>query len=109
MMSDLNITTVIAQMPNVQGQAAAQLAHPEVQQVFAAQLAQQALKQQSEQVQKIEPQEASQAVQDEDEQERSARNRHHPGERKRREGEAEEETEPASSSPWLGHLLNMKV
>ncbi len=109
MMSDLNITTVIAQMPNVQGQAAAQLAHPEVQQVFAAQMAQQALKQQSEQVQKIEPQEASQAVQDEDEQQRSARNRHqHPGERKHRE-DAPEETEPASSSPWLGHLLNMKV
>jgi hypothetical protein len=109
MMSDINIATVVSQLPNIQGVAGAQLAHPEAQQVMAAQLAQQALKEQVNQVQKVEKQEASEAVKDEEKRRRGGGQdlRH----RKRQampQSENETEVQPAAS-PWLGHLLNRKV
>ena len=61
-MSDINITALIAQMPYVQTLAHAQSVHPETQQLFAAQMAQQVFKQQHEQVQKVDKQEQPQAV-----------------------------------------------
>lgn len=110
MMSDISITTTVAQLPNVQGVAGAQLAHPEAQQAFAAQMAHQALKDQHQQVQKVEKQEASDAIKDDEEQRRGGRE-----ETNRRKRQAQPETPeeadsgPASSSPWLGHLINKKV
>jgi len=108
MMSDLNITTTIAQLPNIQGMAAAQIAHPEVQQVFAAQLAQQAVKEQHQQVQKVDRQEGSDAVKEEKEGRQDPG--HHPGKRKAAaQKEPEPEEQPASASPWIGHLVDRKV
>lgn len=110
MMSDINITTSIAQMPNLQNVAGAQAAHPEAQQIFAAQMAQQTLKEEAQQVQKVEKQEGSDAIKDEDEQQAGRRRREAAmlG-RKAKKREPEEEEQPATSSPWLGHLVNRKV
>lgn len=106
MMADINITAPIVQMPNLQGMAAAQLAHPEVQQVFAQQMALQIQKDQQHQVQKVEKQEPAVMVKDDDgssrqsAQQQQPRRQHHP---------AEGEDAPPSSSPWIGHLLDKKV
>ncbi|MFP5223488.1 MAG: hypothetical protein ACLGSA_14450 [Acidobacteriota bacterium] len=110
MMSDINIATSIAQLPNLQGIAGAQQAHPEAQQIFAAQMAQQALKEQQHQVQKVDKQEGSEAVKEDrdnkrgEEHELRQRKRH-----ARQDAEPEEEAPAPSSSPWLGHLVNRKV
>lgn len=110
MMSDINIATSIAQLPNLQGIAGAQQAHPEAQQIFAAQLAQEALKNQHDQVQKVEKQEGSEAVKDDRDNKRGEE--HELRQRKRhahQEADPEEEDPAISSSPWLGHLVNRKV
>jgi hypothetical protein len=110
MMSDLNITTTIAQLPNLQGVAGAQLAHPEAQQVFAAQLAQESLKEQMHQVQKVEKQEGSEAVKDEKEGHGGAEQHMHQHNRQAQKETPEDgDSAPASASPWLGHLINKKV
>jgi len=106
-MNDINITTVVAQLPYMQDVAHTQLTGPQVQQVFAAQMAQQALRAQNSQVQKVEAQSGSQAVSDEKERKRRPA---HAALVKRQAGAEEEPDAPASNaSPWLGHLLNMKV
>ncbi|GFK92549.1 hypothetical protein NNJEOMEG_00374 [Fundidesulfovibrio magnetotacticus] len=109
-MSDINIVTTVAQLPNLQGLAGAQLAHPEAQQVFAAQMTQQMLKDQHDQVQKVDKQEGSDAV-DEDKEGRQEARRQASGRRNapHHQPEPEPEAQPASSSPWLGHLINRKV
>jgi hypothetical protein len=110
MMSDINITTSVVQLPNIQGMAGAQLAYPEVQQAMAAQLAQQALKEKDFQVQKVEKQDASEAVKDEKRKGRGGSN-----DQRRRtrqaapEQEAQADDQPGAASPWLGHLVNRKV
>jgi len=106
MMSDLNITAPIAQMPNLQGMAAAQLAHPEVQQVFAQQMALQLQKDQHQQVQKVEKQEAAVQVKDEDDSRQSGRQHQRSG---RQHAQEEREERTPSPSPWVGHLLDRKV
>ncbi|WP_243359301.1 hypothetical protein [Fundidesulfovibrio terrae] len=109
-MSDINIATVVAQLPNLQGVAGAQLAHPEAQQVFAAQMAQQALKDQGHQVQKVEKEEGSEAVKDEKEKRRGAEQEPHPRKRQAQQAAPEEPESPAQpGSPWLGHLINKQV
>lgn len=109
MMSDINITTSIAQMPNVQGVAGAQLAHPEAQQVLAAQLAHQVLKDQTHQVQKVEKQEASEAVKDEKEGGHGGQDQHLRKRQAKSPAPDESETPAEASSPWIGHLINRKV
>jgi len=108
-MSDLNITTTIAQLPNLQGLAGAQLAHPEAQQVFAAQLAQESLKEQMHQVQKVEKQEGSEAVKDEKEGRGREQQMHQHNRQSKKETPEDVDSAPASASPWLGHLINKKV
>lgn len=109
MMADINLTTTIAQLPNLQTVAGAQLAHPEAQQVFAAQLAQQALKDQTHQVQKVEKEEGSEAVKDEKEKRRAPGQELQPRKRQAKAEAPEEPAAEASASPWLGHLVNRKV
>ena len=109
MMTDINITTSIAQIPNLQNVAGAQTAHPEAQQLLAAQIAQQSLKDEAKQVKKVEKQEGSAAIKDEEEQ-RGGQQHHESASRERRHSEdAGEDAPPASPSPWLGHLVNRKV
>lgn len=107
MMSDINITTMVAQLPYMQDVAHTQLTGPQAQQVFAAQMAQQALRAQNQQVQKVEAKQGSQAVSDEG----NRKKQPPPKALAHRRVEAEEEPDaPASNaSPWLGHLLNKKV
>jgi len=111
MMADINITTSIAQLPHLQAMAGAQLAHPEVQQVFAQQMAQEALKQRMQQVQKVERQEQGEGIKADQDGRRGSEGGHTPGRRGRhaREEAREEEPMSASASPWVGHLVNRKV
>ena len=108
MMSDINITTTIAQLPNLQGVAGAQLAQPEAQQILAAQLAQEALKEQMHKVQKVDKEEGSEAVKDDEERRRGGQGLQH-RKRQAKPDADEPETPPALASPWLGHLINKKV
>jgi hypothetical protein len=104
-MSDINMLAPIVQMPNLQGMAAAQLAHPEVQQVFAQQMAQELQKEQNQQVQKVDKQEQAVSVKD-DETHNSPQGQH---QQQRRQSRQEQDEPVASGSPWIGHLLNKKV
>ncbi|MBI4803939.1 MAG: hypothetical protein HY795_01750 [Desulfovibrio sp.] len=108
-MSDINITTTIAQLPNLQGVAGAQLAHPEAQQVFAAQLAQESLKEQMHQVQKVDKQEGSEAVKDEKEGRGGEQHMHQRNRQAKKDAPEDGDSAPPSASPWLGHLINKKV
>jgi hypothetical protein len=110
-MADINLTAPIAQMPNLQGVAGAQAAHPEAQRIFAAELAQQALKEQQKQVQKVEREEEPEAVKRDSERRQGEEPGPHQRKRQAKGGQDEEETGPpnAASAPWVGNLLNKKV
>lgn len=110
-MGDINLTAPIAQMPNLQSVAGAQVAHPEAQRIFAAELAQQALKEQQHQVQKVEREEEPEAVK----RDKERRQGQEPGSQQRKrqakgqEDEEEAGAPSAASAPWVGNLLNKKV
>ena len=106
-MTDINITTVVAQLPYMQDVAHTQLSAPQAQQVFAAQMAQQALRAQNSQVQKVEAQHGSEAIKDEEQ--RKRQQGHRPPHKRQAAPEEEPEIMASNASPWLGHLLNKKV
>lgn len=106
-MTNINITTVVAQLPYMQDVAHMQLTSPQMQQVFAAQMAQQAMRAKNEQVQKIEAQHGSEAISDEED--RKRRQGRPPQHKRHAAPEDEPEVMASNASPWLGHLLNKKV
>lgn len=102
----LDLTTVFQTMPYVQNVAHAELVHPEIQQAVAQVLAQQYLAEREKQAQRIEKQDALATVQDE-------RNPHGQGKSRRRSRRAktpgETETQAANSTPFAGHIIDMKI
>ena len=110
MMAEIDFITSIAQLPNLQGLAGAAQAQPEAQQIFAAQMAQEALKEQTHQVQKVEKDEGSEAIKDDQERRRGAdQELQHRKREAKPDASEESDNPPASASPWLGHLINKKV
>lgn len=107
-MTNLNITTLIAQLPYLSNVAHAEAVHPEVQQAATAQMAQQALKDQNEQVQKIDAQDGSEPISDEDER-RRGRGGQRRAQRRAAPPAQEEPVVVSNASPWVGLLVNTKV
>jgi len=102
----LDLTTIFQTMPYVQNVAQAELVNPEVQQAVAQVLTQQFLTKQNTQTARIEKQDALSTVQDD------RRRRHAPGEqqkRRRAPAATEEETQAGRSSPFAGHIIDMKI
>jgi len=102
----MDLTTVFQTMPYVQNVAHAELVHPEIQQAVAQVLAQQYLAKREKQAPRIEKQDALATVQDE-------RNPQGKGQSRRRARRspavAEAETQAANSTPFAGHIIDMKI
>lgn len=102
----IDLTTVFQAIPYVQNVAHAELVNPQAQLTAAQTLAQQVLLEQNKQTQRIEQQEAMDSVHDEKKKDRPNPRRS----RRAKQVEADtEETQASNSTPFAGHIINMKV
>jgi hypothetical protein len=102
----MDLTTVFQTMPYVQNVAHAELVHPEIQQAVTQVLAQQFLAEREKQTQRIEKQDAMTSVQDD----KRRQDKRQPGRRSRRAPTAgDETTQAANSTPFAGHIIDMKI
>ena len=102
----IDLTTIFQAMPYVQNVAHAELVNPQAQLMASQTLAQQALAEQNKQTQRIEQQEATDAVRDEEKRDRSGQRR---SRRDKRVAAEAEETQASNSTPFAGHIINMKI
>jgi len=102
----IDLTTVFQLMPYAQNVAHADLVHPGASLVAAQTQAQQALAEQNKQTQPIEPQEGADAVGDEKQHEKPE---HRQSKGRGQHRAEEEETQASNSTPFAGHIINMKV
>lgn len=105
----IDLTTVFQAVPYVQNVAHAEQVNPEAQAMATQALAQQALAKEHEQTQRIEKQDGADSVRD-DEQRKGGGH----GRQRRRHAAAnaetqEEMTQASNSTPFAGHIINMKV
>lgn len=103
----IDLTTIFQAVPYVQNVAHAELVSPEAQQLAAQVQARQALAEQHKQTQRIEQQEAMDSVRDEEKKDRPGRRRS----RRDKPGQPPEaeETQASNSTPFAGHIINMKI
>lgn len=104
----IDLPIVIAQLPYVQKLANAEQASPETRKsLFGPIIAEHLRRNKQETVQEVEETEAMQPVDSEghNQQEQQAA----PQDRNKKEQEEEETESGASSSPWSGNIVNMKV
>lgn len=80
--------------------------HPEASQNMTRQMTEAMLRQESQQVQKLEDSDASPAIRDERKQRRGSQEQE---QQRRRKEEKEEDTQPLLEAPHLGLLLNCKI
>ena len=108
-MNNINFATLISQLPHLQSVAAAQISHPETQQMAAAQMAQQVFTKEHSQVQKVEAAHGPDAA---DKDKKREKNRF-AMQKRRLTGSAveaqDEDSSTSNASPWAGHILNMKI
>ncbi len=103
----MSINLVFMQIPLVGEISGAMQGHPEAQQTVAREHAQETLKNEQSQVQKLERQDASQEVQPDGKQ---AGGQHHGGGRGRQRKRPPEESPPdTKESPWAGNIVNRRV
>ena len=103
----IDLTTIFQVMPYAQNVAHADLVHPGASLVAAQAQAQQTLAEQGKQTQPIEQQEGTDAVKDEKPRDKPQNQRQH---REKRQARPEDqETQASNSTPFAGHILNMKV
>ncbi|KHK04383.1 hypothetical protein [Desulfovibrio sp. TomC] len=102
----IDLTTVFQAVPYVQNVAHAELVNPQAQLMAAQTLAQQVLVEQNKQTQRIEQQEALDSVHDEEKKNASGRRRSRRGKQVQADTE---ETQASNSTPYAGHIINMKV
>lgn len=103
----IDLTTVFQVMPYAQNVAHAELVQPEAQLAASQALAQQTLAEQNKQTARIEQQDAADAVGDGRQRQAPGRS---PSRRRRAPGPQEqEETQAGNSTPFAGHIINMKI
>ena len=103
----IDLTTTVQALPYVQNVAHAELVQPEAQLLASQALAQQTLAEQHKQPQRIEQQDAMDSVRDEEKKGRPDPRR---SKRKARLAQAEaEETQTSNSTPFAGHIINLKI
>ena len=103
----IDLTTVFQAVPYVQNVAHAELVNPEAQLLASQALAQQVLTEQNKQTQRIEQQDAMDSVHDEEKRQGSGQRRS-----RRAKGLAKpeaEETQASNSTPFAGHIINLKI
>lgn len=103
----IDLTTIFQAVPYVQNVAHAELVSPEAQQLAAQVQARQALAEQHKQTQRIEQQEAMDSVRDEEKKGRPGRRR--PRRDKQDQPPEADETQASNSTPFAGHIINMKI
>ena len=103
----IDLTTIFQAVPYVQNVAHAELVSPEAQQLAAQVQARQALAEQHKQTQRIEQQEAMDSVRDEEKKGRPDRRR--PRRDKHDQPPEADETQASNSTPFAGHIINMKI
>jgi len=103
----IDLSTIFQVMPYAQNVAHAEVIHPAVQQATATELAKQHMKEEEQQVQKLEEQDGADAINDQDEKRRQEER--HPGRRQARDMPTDEHTNPAHISPWTGNLVDAKI
>ncbi len=103
----IDLSTVLQVMPYAQNVAHAEVIHPGVQQATAAELALMRLREEGEQVPKVEEQDAAESITDQDEQRR--RDGRQPRKRQARHPAEEEETTPTHVTPWTGSIIDAKI
>lgn len=101
-----NLPVLLQSQPLLANIASNEQNAPLVQAQFSAELAREAQKRVMEQVEKVQKNEATEAVRDD-------RNRDGKGGRQassqRREKEPEPEPEPQAKTPWSGNIINVKI
>jgi DNA-binding protein H-NS len=103
----IDLSTIFQVMPYAQNVAHAEVTHPAAQQATATELAKQHLKEEEQQVQKLEEQDAADAIKDQGGERRQEGR--HPGKRQAREHPTDEHTNPAHISAWTGNLIDAKI
>ncbi|MHC1789265.1 hypothetical protein [Solidesulfovibrio sp.] len=103
----IDLATVFQAVPYVQNVAHAALVNPEAQLVASQALAQQAIEQQNKQTQRIEQQDGLDTVRDEDK--KQGANQHQSRRRQRAAKPEPEETQASNSTPFAGHIINVKI
>jgi len=103
----IDLSTVLQVMPYAQNVAHAEVIHPGVQQATAAELALQRLREESEQVPKLEEQDAADSITDQDEERR--REGRQPRKRHAKPSAEDEETAPTHITPWTGNIIDAKI
>ncbi|MEA4857324.1 MAG: hypothetical protein AAGU21_00715 [Solidesulfovibrio sp.] len=102
----IDLTTVFQTMPYVQNVAHAELVQPQAALAASQEMARQALADQAKQPQKIDQQDAMDAVKDD--RERQAPGQHQPRGRRRPQPEPEQ-TQASNASPFAGHIVDRKI
>jgi len=102
----IDLTTVFQVMPYAQNVAHAELVQPDAQLAASQLLAQQALAEQNKQTSRIEQQEAMDSVTED--RQRQPSGQQHAGSRRKHQPE-EEETQTGNSTPFAGHIINVKI
>lgn len=102
----IDLTTIFQTMPYVQNVAHAELVQPEAALMASQAMARQALADQSKQPQRIEEQDATDAVGDEHQRQAGEQQ----GRQRRRQPQPEAgETQASHASPFAGHLIDRKI
>ena len=103
----LDLNTAIQSMPYVQHVAQAVLVNPEAQQAVAQVLTQEYLAKQNTQTAPIEKQETLSTVQEDRQQRHETGGQ--PQQRRKRAHVADEETQTGNTTPFAGHIIDMKI
>ena len=104
---EATVPILFAQQMGPAGRLAHNMAiHPEASQNMTSQMTEAMLRQQSQQVQKLEDSDDSPAIRDDQKQRRGSPEQE---QRRRKEEEKEEDTSPLLEAPHLGLLLNCKI
>ena len=104
---DMDLTTIFQAMPYAQNVAHAELVHPQVQQAVSQVLARQVLEEQQKQTQPIERQDGLNTVQEDGQRQPSGQGRQ--GRQRRRPVPQDEQTQAANTTPFAGHILDLKI
>ena len=103
----IDLTTIFQAIPYVQNVAHAELVRPEAQLLASQALAQQAVTDQKKQPQRIEQQDAMDSVRDEEK--RKDPGQRHPRRKAQLAVPESEETQSSNSTPFAGHIINVKI
>ena len=105
---DMDLTAIFQAMPYAQNVAHAELVQPQAQQAVSQVLARQLIEEQQKQTPPIERQDALATVQEDGRRQPSGQGRQGTGKR-RRSAPEDQATQAANTTPFAGHIIDMKI